>query len=193
MRGRRIAVVGDVMLDCYLHGPLERISPEAPVPVFEIAREEFKLGGAANVAACLSALGAEVKLAGVVGKDDTRRASSTGGQQPRHRRRSTLVDPGGPRPARPASLHAISRYCDWIEKAVEPLGEADRARVAGSNPNCVGLGRCGDSIRLCEGSADPERMYAAIRAANGKPVIVDPKKLPVAPLSRCHGPETEPS
>ena len=60
MQGRRIAVIGDLMLDCYLHGPLERISPEAPVPVFEIDREEFKLGGAANVAACLTALGAQV-------------------------------------------------------------------------------------------------------------------------------------
>ena len=58
MAGCRVAVVGDVMLDEYLIGPVQRISPEAPVPVLEIEREEIKLGGAANVAACAAALGA---------------------------------------------------------------------------------------------------------------------------------------
>ena len=49
--GRRIAVLGDVMLDRYLWGRVERISPEAPVPVVEVERESCSLGGAGNVAA----------------------------------------------------------------------------------------------------------------------------------------------
>src|SRR5205809_459204 len=68
--GRRVVVWGDLMLDRYLWGRVDRISPEAPVPVVEIERETFTLGGAGNVAANLRSLGAEAILAGVVGSDD---------------------------------------------------------------------------------------------------------------------------
>jgi len=68
--GRRVMVLGDLMLDRYLWGRVERISPEAPVPVVEIERETFSLGGAGNVAANLSALGAEPVLVSVVGGDE---------------------------------------------------------------------------------------------------------------------------
>jgi rfaE bifunctional protein kinase chain/domain len=68
--GRRVAVLGDCMLDRYLWGRVERISPEAPVPVVEIERESSTLGGAGNVAANLRALGAAPLLLGVVGGDD---------------------------------------------------------------------------------------------------------------------------
>ena len=50
--GKRIAVVGDLMLDRYFWGTVSRISPEAPVPVVEVDEESTRLGGAANVAAC---------------------------------------------------------------------------------------------------------------------------------------------
>src|SRR5215470_16111511 len=67
--GRRVAVLGDCMLDRYLWGRVDRISPEAPVPVVEIDRESVSLGGAGNVAANLAALGAEPVLIGIVGED----------------------------------------------------------------------------------------------------------------------------
>ncbi len=67
--GRRLLVLGDLMLDHYLWGRCERISPEAPVPVVEISRETSSLGGAGNVAANLAALGAEPVLIGLVGDD----------------------------------------------------------------------------------------------------------------------------
>jgi rfaE bifunctional protein kinase chain/domain len=69
LAGRRIVVWGDLMLDRYLWGRVDRISPEAPVPVVEIERETFALGGAGNVAANLAALGARPVLVGVVGRD----------------------------------------------------------------------------------------------------------------------------
>jgi rfaE bifunctional protein kinase chain/domain len=68
-RGKRVLVLGDVMLDRYLWGRVERISPEAPVPVVDVDRETFSLGGAANVAHNLAALGAEPLLLGVTGDD----------------------------------------------------------------------------------------------------------------------------
>jgi len=65
----RILVAGDVMLDRYWFGDVSRISPEAPVPVVRIARCEDRLGGAANVARNIAALGAHVALHGIVGND----------------------------------------------------------------------------------------------------------------------------
>lgn len=69
MRGLHVVVVGDVMLDNYWWGQVERISPEAPVPVVAISRRESRLGGAANVALNCKALGAKVTLASIVGDD----------------------------------------------------------------------------------------------------------------------------
>ncbi len=69
----RVAVVGDVMLDVYLVGSVSRISPEAPVPVVHVTDERSALGGAANVAANVAALGAECRLVGYVGRDEAGR------------------------------------------------------------------------------------------------------------------------
>jgi rfaE bifunctional protein kinase chain/domain len=66
----RVLVVGDVMLDRYWFGEVERISPEAPVPVVHVGKREDRLGGAANVARNAAALGAQVTLAGIVGRDE---------------------------------------------------------------------------------------------------------------------------
>ena len=94
--GRRIAVLGDVMLDRYVWGRVERISPEAPVPVVEIERESATLGGAGNVAANLRALGAEPVLLGVTGADAEaealRRAFAERGVDASH----LVADPGRP-------------------------------------------------------------------------------------------------
>lgn len=66
---KNFLVIGDIMLDTYVFGAINRISPEAPVPVVETLNVQNKLGGAANVALNLSSLGASVMLAGVLGRD----------------------------------------------------------------------------------------------------------------------------
>ena len=66
----KVAVIGDLMLDVYLEGEVERISPEAPVPVVRLVSERAVAGGAANVAANIAHLGGQVDLAGVAGSDD---------------------------------------------------------------------------------------------------------------------------
>jgi rfaE bifunctional protein kinase chain/domain len=68
--GLQIAVIGDAMLDVYLSGDVDRISPEAPVPVVRIRNRRYALGGAANVAQNVLALGARCDLVAVVGRDD---------------------------------------------------------------------------------------------------------------------------
>lgn len=69
-QGRRVLVIGDLMLDRYLWGTVDRISPEAPVPVVRLDHKTCVAGGAANVAANLSALGCKASVAGVVGNDE---------------------------------------------------------------------------------------------------------------------------
>ncbi len=68
--GIRLLVVGDVMLDRYWFGEVERISPEAPVPVIKVNKVEDRAGGAANVARNIAALGAKVSLLSVTGRDE---------------------------------------------------------------------------------------------------------------------------
>ena len=70
IRGKRILVVGDIMLDHYIWGDASRISPEAPVPVVDVTKDSFAAGGAANVALNLAALGAVPLLAGRIGDDE---------------------------------------------------------------------------------------------------------------------------
>ena len=67
LSGLRVLVLGDVMLDRFVLGRVDRISPEAPVPVVSVSDEDARLGGAANVAANVAALGAKVVLAGAIG------------------------------------------------------------------------------------------------------------------------------
>src|SRR5947207_7383471 len=69
MQRRKVLVLGDVMLDEFLWGRVARISPEAPVPVVEVTRHSFHLGGAGNVAHNVRMLGGEAVLAGVIGRD----------------------------------------------------------------------------------------------------------------------------
>src|SRR5438093_10753514 len=74
LRGKRIGVLGDPMLDRYLWGTASRLSPEAAVPVVDFVEQSECLGGAGNVAPDIAAVGAEVEAVGVSGDDDAGRA-----------------------------------------------------------------------------------------------------------------------
>src|SRR5436305_14065526 len=96
MAGAKVVVVGDAMLDIYLVGEVERVSPEAPVPVVTVHASRHGLGGAANVAANVAALGAECRLVAVVG-EDARGTSVRSELDDRQLSTSYLVtDPGRP-------------------------------------------------------------------------------------------------
>ena len=71
MKNKRIAVVGDLMLDRYIWGSVSRISPEAPVPVVDMEQEQARLGGAANVAKNIKSLGGDPLLTSVIGNDNS--------------------------------------------------------------------------------------------------------------------------
>src|SRR5678816_4586741 len=70
----KVGVIGDVMLDTYLWGHVERISPEAPVPIVALDKRELRMGGAGNVALNLVSLGAQVSVISTTGVDDDGRS-----------------------------------------------------------------------------------------------------------------------
>lgn len=68
---QRVLIIGDVMLDSHIWGAADRISPEAPVPVVQVKKKDYRLGGAGNVAVNISAMGAQAILCALVGQDDS--------------------------------------------------------------------------------------------------------------------------
>ncbi|HEX5726940.1 MAG TPA: PfkB family carbohydrate kinase [Longimicrobiaceae bacterium] len=178
-RSLRLAVVGDVMLDVYLVGSVSRISPEAPVPVVHVSEEWVALGGAANVAANVVALGASCRLVGCVGRDDP---------GARIRRALAELDGGTVHPRlveradRPTTTktRVVARHQQVVRFDREHDGEVPddcaaalvaevRAAVAGA-----------DALVLEDynkGVLAPAVIHAALRAAAeaGIPSVVDPK------------------
>ena len=130
MAGKRILVVGDIMLDEWIWGRVERISPEAPVPVVAVNNHSFTLGGAANVAHNLCVLGAEVSCIGVVGNDPF-------GDEVRAMLRAQNINADGvisvedrptTRKTRVVAQHQQVVRADW--ESVEALRPADAERIA---------------------------------------------------------------
>lgn len=172
LRKARVLVVGDVMLDRYWFGEVGRISPEAPVPVVKIDRIEERPGGAANVARNAAALGAQVRLLSVVGRDE---AGATLRKLLRSERIAAQlhVDAGLDTTVK---LRVIGRRQQLVRIDFEtsPGHEAlasklrDFARVL-SATDAVILSDYGKG-----GLTHIVRMLRLARAA-GKPVLVDPK------------------
>ncbi len=176
--GRRIAVLGDCMLDRYLWGRVERISPEAPVPVVEIERESFTLGGAGNVAANLRALGAEPLLLGVVGEDDDGRRLRAAFEERGLDTRGVIGDPARPTTVKTrivAHSQQVVRAdresrADLEGAALERLSRV----VEGELPGCEGL----VVSDYGKGVIHPGTLAGAlgIAHARGFAVSVDPKE-----------------
>ncbi|MHC4605386.1 MAG: bifunctional heptose 7-phosphate kinase/heptose 1-phosphate adenyltransferase, partial [Planctomycetota bacterium] len=95
----RVLVAGDLILDKFVWGTVDRVSPEAPIQILNVVREEFRPGCAANVARNLAALGARVTCAGVVGKDADGRKLTSALRHSRVRP-ALVVDPGRPTPVK---------------------------------------------------------------------------------------------
>ncbi|MBC5784842.1 D-glycero-beta-D-manno-heptose-7-phosphate kinase [Ramlibacter sp. USB13] len=167
-----VLVVGDAMLDRYWHGAVERISPEAPVPVVKVSREEERVGAAANVAYNISTLGAKASFLGVVGDDE-----------PGHKLESLLTQTGveahlkrdaGLRTT--VKLRVIGRQQQLLRMDFE--NEPDHEVLALQSTSFDALLPRQQAILFSDygkgGLAHIPRMIAAARAAN-KPVLIDPK------------------
>lgn len=127
----RILVMGDLMIDEYLVGRCRRISPEAPVPVVEVARREFRLGGAANVANNLRRLGASVSICAVTGQDGIGRLALEECGKCEIDSRGVFSDPSRPTTLKTRIIaHNQQIARTDIEKSVE-IDDSIRKKVAG--------------------------------------------------------------
>jgi D-beta-D-heptose 7-phosphate kinase/D-beta-D-heptose 1-phosphate adenosyltransferase len=180
--GLRIAVAGDVMLDHFLIGRVDRISPEAPVPVVCFEREEYRLGGAANVAANIAALGGRADIIGLAGNDESaaelrRRLAAAGiGDD------GLVTDPG--RPTTRKTRLVTTRNQQVARVDYESDRDASRAGMAGLISSLQSAARTAQAIVLSDyrkGVVAPALIEAAAAAASAQkiPLLVDPK-VPVA-------------
>lgn len=177
MRGHRVFVLGDVMLDEFVWGRVSRISPEAPVPVVQVTGQSFHLGGAGNVAANVRSLGGAVVLAGVVGRDAAggrvRDALAAAGVE------SRLVELGRDRPTTVktrivAHGQQVVR-ADHEEPADVPAG-AEAALVEALRrelPSCRAL--VVSDYQKGVVTASLLRRVLPLARRRGVPVLVDPK------------------
>ena len=168
----RVLVVGDPMLDRYWHGAVERISPEAPVPVVKVTREEERIGAAANVAYNVATLGARASFLGVVGDDE-----------PGHLLEEMLRETGiathlkrDPGLKTTVKLRVIGRQQQLLRMDFE--NEPDHEALALQNETFAELVPSHEAMLFSDygkgGLAHIPRMISLARAA-GKPVLVDPK------------------
>ena len=167
-----VLVVGDAMLDRYWFGAVDRISPEAPVPVVRVNREEERLGGAGNVALNVKALGAQATLLTVVGDDE-----------PARKLRSMLEREGvravlgsDPQLYTIVKLRVIGRAQQLIRVDFE--NQPDHEVLAGMLADYERLLAEHDAVLFSDygkgGLTHIPRMIELARAA-GKPVLIDPK------------------
>jgi D-glycero-beta-D-manno-heptose-7-phosphate kinase len=168
----RVLIVGDVMLDRYWFGDVERISPEAPVPVVRIARTDERPGGAANVARNAAALGAQVTLIGIVGEDEPGRALERLLADERvraslHRDRSLPTT---------VKLRVIGRQQQLLRVDFETIPSA-AALVAKLSDYEVALPVCDVVVVSDYGKGGLTHIARMIELARerGTPVVVDPK------------------
>jgi D-glycero-beta-D-manno-heptose-7-phosphate kinase len=176
--GRRILVLGDAMLDHYIWGEAARISPEAPVPVVSVRRESSRLGGAANVAHNIRALGGEPRLLSVVGDDEAGRTLARELEGRGISAGLLVIDPGRPT-VRKTRVIARSQQIVRIdrEEARDVEGAAFAALASAleaelPRADAVVISDYGKGVIS---HALLEAWLPRLRAA-GKPVCVDPKE-----------------
>jgi len=179
----RILVVGDLIYDRYVFGDAERISPEAPIQVLRVAREESRLGGAGSVVTMLAALGARVSLFAVVGRDETgktvleelKAAGARAGGVLRAGDRPTSVKVRFVGRAQHRIPQQVLRV-DWEEAT--PLGDDDERRLLARLEQAMPRA---DAVLFSDynkGVLTPRLTEAVIRLARQRkvPVLVDPFK-----------------
>lgn len=177
LEGRRAAAVGDLMLDRFVYGVVERISPESPTPVMSLSRETRMLGGVGNVARNLAALGLDVRLCALVGADagaDALRylAAAADGVQA-----DLIVDAGRPTTVKTRFVAAGQQLLRLDEESLEAAGAPAEAALAAAAEKAAEEADVVLVSDYAKGAAGPAVLEATRRAADrrGVPVLVDPK------------------
>jgi D-beta-D-heptose 7-phosphate kinase/D-beta-D-heptose 1-phosphate adenosyltransferase len=174
--GKRLLVVGDVMLDRYIWGEVGRISPEAPVPVVHVSHESARPGGAANVAMNLALLGAQTRVIGFTGGDEYEKLLAASLQE-NGIAHDFITSKGFPTTVKTRILGGQQQMLRLDRERSDPRPRDDYDRlvqcVLAQLPGCHAL----VLSDYAKGSFPPEVCQALIQAARklGIPVLVDPK------------------
>ncbi len=175
----RVLCVGDVMLDRFVYGDVERISPEAPIPVLRVQREAAAVGGAGNVARNLSALGAAVRLIGVVGDDAPGRETSGVLDGDANVELGLVTDPSRPTTVKTRFIAGAQQMLRTDEEDTSAIGAATLDKVREEVTAALAGGGYGALVLSDYGKgALTDGVIAAVIAAAGEarvPVVVDPK------------------
>jgi rfaE bifunctional protein kinase chain/domain len=177
MRSSRVVVVGDIMLDRYLVGDTERLSPEAPVPVVTVSERHAALGGAANVASNVAAMGARCFLVGAVGDDSDGAAIRQELAVARLEDRYVVTMAGRPTTSK-TRIIARGQQIVRIDDEVDSLLEGqDLARLTAAAREALADA---DALLLEDynkGALSPTLILAVMEIARrrGIPIVVDPK------------------
>ena len=177
IQGRRVVVLGDVMLDEYLYGEVNRISPEAPVPIVRVSRERAVLGGAANVASNLRAIGATPVLLGTYQEDAAGRRLRGLLEEQGIDAGRLLQDPGRPTIIKTRVIGQQQQMLRIDREDTDPLGKsAVEALCASLEPLLAGAGALVISD-YAKGSVNGPVMdlVRSLCGARNLPWIVDPK------------------
>lgn len=177
MAGARVLCLGDAMLDRYVYGTVDRISPEAPIPVMRVTGEAAMPGGAGNVAANLVGLGARTQFAAVIGDDEAGRelvqlaGRSIGAVE------ALIVEPGRPTTVKLRYVAAAQQLLRADRETAAPIADETAGRLCAAIE--AALADC-QAVVLSDYAkgvlrADVVARTIAAAAARGLPVVVDPK------------------
>lgn len=186
MRGRRVLVIGDVMLDRYESGEVARLSPEAPVPVLKKVEHHDVPGGAANVAMNISALGGSVNLVGVTGSDEEARALRR------------LLDESGveyelfeeerPTTLKTRFMHKSQQFLRLDREVTDPISAEVMDSVLAAVEGLLSGSDCAVFADYAKGFFSPAFAGRLTERIDGArvPLVVDPKPANSYLCERCH-------
>ena len=188
MADQHAAVLGDLICDRFIYGSVDRISPEAPVPVLLADREEFQAGGAANVAHNITSLGGSAEVFGVLGDDSGARTMQAQIRGFGAGTSGIVAVPGRPTTRKTRMIASSQQLLRVDEELTDPISEHTEdlllAALKAAEPDCAILVLSDYN----KGVLTPRLCHEAtqIFRAQGKPVVCDPKPANLPGLSYQH-------
>ena len=180
--GARVACLGDVMLDRYVYGAVERISPEAPIPVLKVERDDAMLGGVGNVARNVVALGGAARLIGAIGDDEAgRQIASLAGAELRLEPR-LAIETGRQTTVKSRFVAGGQQLLRADRETNQPVGIETAQRLLGDVADAMAESQVLVLSDYAKGVLTDRLVSGAIERARraGRPVVADPKSLDFA-------------
>ncbi|MCJ7500631.1 D-glycero-beta-D-manno-heptose-7-phosphate kinase [bacterium] len=177
LKGNKVLVIGDLMIDEYIWGGVTRVSPEAPVPIVGVTSETLRLGGAANVAHNILSLGGQVEVCGVLGDDQMGRWMRSDLKKKNIGVRGIVTSTGRPTTVKTRVIAHDQQVVRVDKEVTTPLDRADEEVILGSAESFLGECGCVVVSDYAKGVITPTLMRGLVDLAKkySVPVAVDPK------------------